>query len=154
METHAGATHASPDDGQERKLRGKYTSQACQNCRQRKLKSVNLDVVLGRRELILPYRCSGGSPCRSCGRRGHDCVYTDDRAVAEILRLTKKQLLSNSMHTVPLAERVRQLEEQMRTVNGRLSIPLADTPPLEEDPDIQSPAKSFQGTIIFQDFKL
>ncbi|KAK4561341.1 hypothetical protein LTR86_004658 [Recurvomyces mirabilis] len=51
---------------------------------------------------------------------------------------------------MPLAERVRQLEEQMRTVNSKLSIPLANTPLMEDDPDIHSPAKSFQGDSGFQ----
>ena len=92
----------SPDISQ-KKSRGKYASKACVECRNRKLK------------------CDGTEPCARCVRKNHRCLFSDDRAVAEILRQTRQHLVAGGMNGASsLDARVEKLEIAMQTLTERL----------------------------------
>lgn len=94
--------HQDPD-GSAKKPRGKYASKACVECRNRKLK------------------CDGIEPCSRCVRRNHRCIFSDDRAVAEILRQTRQQLVAGGMNGAQsLDARVERLEAALESLTERL----------------------------------
>lgn len=119
--------HTSPPP---RKSRGKYVSRACVECRQRKLK------------------CSGDDPCQRCLRRGQQCVFSDDRAIQEIVRRTRQQLVAGSLGSnASLDARVERLERSMQAVTERLD-GYESTSPADE---IEGPDQSgFRGDTAFQ----
>lgn len=96
------APQSSPDISH-KKSRGKYASKACVECRNRKLK------------------CDGTEPCSRCVRRNHRCIFSDDRAVAEILRQTRQHLVTSGTNGgMTLDERMEKLELWMQAINERL----------------------------------
>lgn len=114
-------TQGSPDIPH-KKSRGKYASKACvvsppyvprkaiyanylslKECRNRKLK------------------CDGRSPCARCTRRNHHCLYSDDRAVAEVLRRSRQELANGSMNgNHSLEARMESLEMKLQALTERL----------------------------------
>ena len=131
---------ASPaEPAPKKRTRGKYASRACIQCRQRKLK------------------CDGCEPCHRCARRSHQCVYSDDRAVNEILRRTRQQLVSgNTNGTVPIEARVQRLEVARQAVTERLDC--GEQAKWDHDPEPEQEAesepteqpRSFQGDTAFR----
>lgn len=105
----------SPDISQ-KKSRGKYASKACVECRNRKLK------------------CDGTEPCTRCVRRNHRCIFSDDRAVAEILRQTRQHLVSGGINGAStLDARVEKLEFAMQALTERLDGEDASKSSLEQE---------------------
>lgn len=87
----------------QKRSRGKYSSRACVDCRARKLK------------------CTGEEPCPRCVRRNQHCIYSDDRAVSEILRRTRHELLLGGVNgSGSLGARVERLERSMQALTERL----------------------------------
>lgn len=122
-----------------KRTRGKYTSRACIQCRHRKLK------------------CDGLEPCHRCARRSHQCVYSDDRAINEVLRQTRKQLVSGRVDgSVPLEARVHMLEVAMQSVTERLDDDQqarhGHDMAVESEHDLEQTeqADSFQGDTAFR----
>ena len=138
-ETNQDVPERSPDISQ-KKSRGKYASKACVECRNRKLK------------------CDGTAPCTRCVRRNHRCIFSDDRAVAEILRQTRQQPATGSVNGAPsLDTRVEKLEIAMQALTERLDSEDASKSSYEEEevaerPGFQgqcAPSRQLQATVSF-----
>ncbi|KAK5747137.1 hypothetical protein LTR17_000270 [Elasticomyces elasticus] len=101
-----------------KKLRGKYTTQACVQCRQRKL------------------NCSGENPCHTCVRRHRNCVFSDDRAVSDFLEQARKHLTADVLEgDVSIEARVGRLEAEMQMVAQELQTPRPDSSHYSETVD-------------------
>ncbi|KAK4895750.1 hypothetical protein LTR27_006232 [Elasticomyces elasticus] len=101
-----------------KKVRGKYTTQACIQCRQRKLK------------------CSGENPCHTCVRRRRNCVFSDDRAVSEFLKQARKHLTADALEgDVSIEARVGRLEAEMQMVAQKLQTQRPDNSHFSETVD-------------------
>lgn len=136
--SHPGETSPTKPTLKKR-TRGKYAPRACIQCRQRKLK------------------CDGCEPCHRCARRSLPCVYSDDRAVNEILRRARQQLVSGDVNgAVPIEARVQRLEVAMQAVTAHLECGEQAKWDQEIEPETEPESgpvehpKSFQGDTAFR----
>lgn len=104
-------------------------------------------------------KCDGQEPCHRCARRSHQCVYSDDRAVNEILRRTRQQLVSGNVNSaVSIESRLQRLEVAMQAVTERLDCgeymrmdhEHDESHEHEPEPEHAEQANNFQGDTAFR----
>ncbi|KAE8153471.1 hypothetical protein BDV25DRAFT_149542 [Aspergillus avenaceus] len=102
--------------------RPKRTSNACKQCRSRKVK------------------CSGTHPCDKCRQRRQDCIFEEDRkiVVSEELFLSLKRRVEEIECTPPPSKRPRTIESNSTGENSSAQAP--------ETPLELTPAEQFEGS--------